>query len=807
VRGAKARKIALVIEPGRAVLEGQDARQQLAASAHSEDGSVRDVTDRCRFEVEPEAVASVTRGGVVLPRSDGHAIIRARFQGQINEVYVVVRNASRSRPVSFRTEIAPLLSKAGCNMGACHGNFKGKDGFRLSLRGEDADFDFQALTRDQLGRRLNRLAPGLSLVVMKPTGRIPHEGGLRFGFESVEANSLMRWIASGAVDDVTTAPRVRALRVFPSERIAGPGSLAQQLVVTAEFDDGTARDVTGQAACDVSDPARAVVSWDGQVQARGPGEIVVSVRYLNARGTSRLAFLADQPGFVWQGPETSHPVDNAVFAKLKALRTNPARIASDSVFLRRAYLDAVGRLPEPAETRAFLADPSPRRRDTLVDRLVKQPEFADFWALKWADVLRNEEKTMGEKGAWVFERWLRDEIARDTPLDALVRRIVAGLGSTWQNPPASFYRTNRDAPTAAESVSQVFLGVRVQCARCHNHPFDVWTQQDYYGLAAYFAGIERKQVNNRRKDRLDLHEINGDEIIYVSGPPALRSPRSGALVAPRWPWPAAEAPATVTASAAANVLDELADRLTRGNPQFCRNMANRVWYYLLGRGIVEPPDDFRESNPPSNPALLENVTRYFEASGMRLAPLVAWIMKSQTYQASSASQGSNMQDEANFSHAAVRVLPAEVLLDAISQVTRVPEEFPHAPRSLRAAQLSGAAPGVTFLKTFGKPDRLLTCECERSDATTLTQAFAMISGETVRRKLEARGNRIARAIAAGVADTELLSELYLAALCREPADAERNAMLAYLAKAGDRRKAWEDITWAILNSKEFLLRR
>ena len=281
--------------------------------------------------------------------------------------------------------------------------------------------------------------------------------------------------------------------------------------------DGTTRDVTRQAAYDVSDPTRAEVSVDGQVHARGACETAVAVRYMNGRATSRLAFLADRPGFVWNGGEPHGTIDTLVFAKLKALRINPSPLCGDSVFLRRAFLDAIGRLPDPAEARAFLESTDPAKRDKLIDRLVDRPEFADFWALKWADLLRNEEKTMGEKGVWVFQRWLRDELARDVPLDAMVRQIVTGLGSTWQNPPASFYRTNRDPMTAAESVGQVFLGIRLQCARCHNHPFDVWTQDDYYGLAAFFANVARKQPSNVRKDRLDSHEINGDESIYLSG--------------------------------------------------------------------------------------------------------------------------------------------------------------------------------------------------------------------------------------------------------------------------------------------------
>jgi hypothetical protein len=791
----------LTVEPAAVAFSGTDARQQLVVTLHQADGTLRDLTRACRLEVEPPALARVSTLGVVRPAGVGTGSIRVTAGGLHTEVSLRVDNVDHARPSSFRADVVPLLSKAGCNMGACHGNLSGKGGFKLSLRGEDPDFDHIALTRDQLGRRIDRLSPDRSLIYLKPTGGLAHEGGQRFPRDSVEAATLIRWIAAGARDDAAETSRVKSLSVAPNERVTAPGEREQQLVVTAMLEDGSTRDVTRQAAFDLNDPTRFDVNADGLVQARGPGQVAVAVRYRDGRATSRLAFPADRPDFVWRVAEPRHPADRAVHDKLRALRMNPSPPADDPVFVRRAYLDAIGRLPEPSETRAFLADADPQKRSKLIDRLVDRPEFADFWALKWADLLRNEEKTMGEKGAWILQRWLRDQIARDVPLDDLVRRIVAALGSTWQNPPASFYRTNRDPTTAAESVAQVFLGIRIQCARCHNHPFDVWTQDDYYGLAAFFSNVGRKDFDNARRDELDKHEINGDEVIFLDGPPRMVHPRTGAPLKPRalhgTPVPEADGN---------NHLVSLATWLTRDNRQFDRNLANRVWFHLLGRGIVEPVDDFRESNPPANPALLEALTSAFVDRGRRLKPLVAWVMKSQTYQAAAAPDATNRDDESDFSHASVRLLPAEVLLDAISQVLEVPERFRRAPGSLRAAQLPGVAVDVPFLKTFGKPERLLTCECERSEATTLAQAFQMINGPTVRRKLDANDNRIARLLTAGTDDRSILDELYLAALSRHPQPAETTAATEHLQRARDRRAAWEDITWALLNSKEFLLR-
>ncbi|MBX6315840.1 MAG: DUF1549 domain-containing protein, partial [Isosphaeraceae bacterium] len=523
------------VEPSEVRLLGAEARQQLAVTGLDADGSIRDLTADARFTVEPAGLALASPTGVITPLADGLGMVRVAAGGRTIEVPLSVAEARQTRPVSYRLDVCALLSKAGCNMGTCHGNLNGKGGFRLSLRGDDARFDFDALTRDAFGRRIDRQRAEESLIVRKPTGRLPHEGGLRFPPGSFEERILLGWITAGATDDEATAPRLTRLTVFPSERLLTAPGLAQQLVVTAEFADGSHRDVTRQAAYDVSDPTRAAVDPDGRVTATGPGEITVAVRYLDGRGISRLAFLHDRPAFVWKGPEPNNLIDTHVFAKLRALKINPSELAGDAVFLRRAYLDAIGLLPTPEEVRAFLADTDPEKRSKLVDRLLERPEFADFWALKWADLLRNEEKTMGEKGVWIFQRWLRDQIAADLPLDEFARRIISARGSTWRNPPASFYRTNRDPQTAAETFGQVFLGVRLQCARCHNHPFDVWTQDDYYHLAAYFANISRKEINNFRRDSLDKHEINGDEVVYLDGRPQIVQPRSGEMMDPKPP--------------------------------------------------------------------------------------------------------------------------------------------------------------------------------------------------------------------------------------------------------------------------------
>lgn len=788
--------------PATIVLSGERSRQQLAVTGYDPDGSIRDLSSSAGYSVEPPDLARVSASGVVTPQRAGEGVIRVRAAGLVATVPARVENPAGPRPFSYRRDVVALLSKAGCNAGACHGNLNGKGGFKLSLRGGDPEFDLLSMTRDSLGRRTDLVQPPSSLIVLKASGRVAHEGGLRFPADSPEMATLIGWVASGARDDLATAPALTRLSVVPTERmIAAPG-LTQQLVVTAEFADGSRRDVTRQSSYDVTDPTKVSVSTDGRAETARPTETTVAVRYLNGRAVSRLTFLADRPGFVWRDPIVRNVIDRHVFDKLKTIKVLPSEPAADPVFLRRAFLDSIGRLPTPEEARAFLADVDPGKRPRLVHALVRRPEFADFWALKWADLLRNEEKTMGLKGVWVFQRWLRDEIAADAPFDGLVRALLTAKGSTWTNPPASFYRTNRDPMTTAETVGQVFLGVRLQCARCHNHPFDDWSQDDYYGLAAYFGNVRRKEYASDRQDNLDKHEINGDEIIYLSGKPELVQPRSGAIMSPRPP----RGPSIVP-SRGDDARSALADWLTRNNRQFARNLANRVWFHLMGRGVVEPVDDFRDSNPPSNPPLLDALTDAFIAGGFRLRPLVELVMISETYQLGATPNDSNAGDDANFARASVHLIPAEALLDALGQALGKPDRFANAPNDLRATQLAGAKMGGTFLKAFGKPDRLLTCECERSETTTLAQAFQLINGLAVREMLGATDNRVGLLLASGATDDAILEELSLAALARRPTAAERGGFLAHVHKAPDRRRAWEDVSWAVVNSKEFLFRR
>jgi hypothetical protein len=715
-------------------------------------------------------------------------------------------------PVSFRNDVMAVLSRAGCNQGACHGNQNGKNGFKLSLRGQDADFDFDALTRDTLGRRTDRLHPEDSLILAKATGTVPHEGGKRFDRDSLEYRLLVRWIAEGLRPDPSDAPVLRRLEVTPRERVLIEPADRVPLRVSAIFSDGEVRDVTRLAVFETSNLV-VRVDADGVARRQDMGETTLLVRYLDRQTAVQLAFVPARPGFVWPNPPEANYIDHHVFAKLRTLRMAPSALAPDAVFLRRAYLDVLGVLPTPAEARRFLADTSSDKRTRLIDTLLERPEFADFWSLKWSDLLHNEEKALDRKGVQVFHDWIRRRIADGEPLNEFARELIAGRGSTYSQPAANWYRALRDPQARAEAAAQVFLGIRMQCARCHNHPFDRWTQTDYHSLAAFFSRVQYRILENNRRDKLDKHEFDGEQIVWMDRAGEIKHPRGGEVLRPLFL--GADTPAFAPdADRLLALADWVADPK---NPFFARAQVNRVWYHLLGRGIVEPNDDFRASNPPVNGPLLDALAKDFAAHRFDLRHLVRTIVNSRTYQLSAAPNETNRDDETNFARAMVRPLQAEQLLDALAQVTGVTPNFPGYPAGTRAGQLPGvggnrgrrqqAADSEKFLTSFGKPIRLLSCECERSEDTTLNQAFQLITGPLVNKMLSDSENRIGRLLAADKTNAEIVEEFYLAALCRPPSAMERQRALAMIGRAKERRAALEDLLWGLVNAKEFLLRR
>ncbi len=718
----------------------------------------------------------------------------------------------QAAPVSFRNEVMAVLSRSGCNQGACHGNQNGKNGFKLSLRGQDPDLDFDTLTRDTLARRTDRLRPADSLLLAKATGVAPHEGGVRFDRQSLEYRILRDWMAEGMRFDSPNAPVLRKLEATPGHRVLIEPEESVALRVRAIFSDGTSRDVTSLTVFEPSNLG-ARVDAEGIARRQSMGETTILVRYLDRQAVVQLAFVPARPDFVWPNPPEANEIDRHVFAKLRTLRMAPSPLASDSVFLRRAYLDVLGILPTPDESRRFLADARSDKRARLIDALLERPEFADFWSLKWADLLHCEEKALDAKGVRLFHAWIRRSIADSVPLNEMARALVAGRGSTYSEPAANWYRSLRDPQTRAESAAQVFLGVRMQCARCHNHPFDRWTQTDYHSFAAFFSRVQYRIVENNRRDNLDKHEFVGEQIVWMDRSGEIKHPRTGEILRPRF-----LGVETPKFASGADRLLALADWIADPkNPFFARAQANRVWHHLFGRGIVEPNDDFRASNPPVNAPLLDALAKDLAEHRFDLRSLIRTIMNSRTYELSAVPNDTNGDDESNFSHAAVRPLQAEQLLDALAQVTGVKPRFPGYPSGTRAGQLPGvsanrgrrqrASDGERFLTSFGKPIRLLSCECERSDDTTLSQAFQLITGPLINDMLGDANNRIGRLLTSGKTNAEIVEEFYLAALCRLPSAKERETALAMIARAKDRRAALEDLVWGLVNAKEFLLRR
>ena len=569
--------------------------------------------------------------------------------------------------VSFDRDVLPVLTRAGCNAGACHGNLNGKGGLKLSLKAEDAAADFAALTRDMLARRADPIRPDESLLLKKATAQVPHEGGARFAQNSHEYAILRNWIAHGCQQDTANGPILAKLVVTPASKILVDPADRFQVKAVAHFSDGSSRDVTSLAAFEFTQVGVAKITPDGEVIREQTGEVVLLVRYLSQVAPVRIVFLPDRPVPEMGTATANNEIDRLVFAQLKELRLKPAELAADHVFLRRAYLDAIGLLPTADETRAFLVSTNPNKREKLIDSLLAQPEFAEFWAQKWSDLLRNEEKALDKKGVAVFYRWIAAQLAADRPLNEFARDILAASGSTYANPPANFWRAIRDPLQRSESVAQVFLGIRVGCARCHNHPFDRWTIDDYYGFAALFSRIDYRVLANDRKDNLDKHEFVGEQIVWQNRTSEMQNPRTKLAAKPRFL--GAVTPDIGEGDRLGAVADWIASPT---NPFFARAQVNRIWLHLMGRGLVDPNDDFRATNPPTNPELLEWLAADFTKGGFRLKHSVKTIMMSRTYQlGATVRDSSTMSDDLHNSHATVSPLP-EVRSNCSTRCRRSP---------------------------------------------------------------------------------------------------------------------------------------
>jgi hypothetical protein len=785
----------LSIEPPSTVLDGRRATAQLIATGHYADGSVRDLTREVSWTSAGPSIVTVHPGGRIEPRGDGQTEVCARIGSSEQKTTIRVQSARKAHPIEFANEVLPALTKAGCNQGACHGTPAGKNGFRLSLRGYNAAIDFESLARENGARRTNAFQPEASLILLKGTGLAPHEGGKRMGKDSTTYRILHDWVAEGARPDAKTTPALVGLAVTPPARILDDPAREQQLVVRARFADRSTRDVTRLARYSTTDAAIAGVDEEGRVVKKKRGETTILVSYEHLVATSRLIFREPVPGLVWDDPPEHSFIDKHVFAKLKLLRIPPSALCNDATFCRRAFLDVIGLIPMPEEVVKFLDDRAPDKRSRLIDTLLERPEYVDFWALKWADRLGCNQRFTGVKGAISFHRWIRDQIAFNVPLDRFVRAIVTAKGPNFTHPPASFYRRVRTPEDAVETVSQVFMGVRVGCAKCHNHVAERWTQDDYYGMAAFFSQVRYKNGPQ------NFAQYNKEETVYLLNDSELRQPRTGAVMKPR-----------PLGGEAVNVQKDddrreaLADWLVSpSNPFFAKAAVNRIWYHLTGRGIVEPVDDFRESNPPASTELLNALAQDFVAHGFDVKRTMRLIMNSRVYQLSSLPNKYNADDARYFSHAMVRILSAEQMLDSACLAAGVPEKLFNLPPGTRAAQVPDGELVHPFLKDFGQPARADACECERGSDFTLEQALQIVGGRTLHSKVIANENRIGKLLKSNADNATLVDQLFLATLSRHPAPSERNLAVAELAAhPNDRRRSAEDLFWTLMNHPEFL---
>ena len=778
----------LRVEPDQIHLTGSGSRQQLLVTANPSGDNVFDAAAVVEFDVEDDTVAVVS-GGLLKPVGNGSTIVRVRAGDLEHGVLVTVSKFEKRSPVQFATEVLAALTKAGCNMGACHGSPSGKAGFRLSLRGYDPELDLRTLRNELFSRRANLLDPEDSLLLRKPLMDVSHGGGRRLQRGDEPHAVLLQWISEGMRSGPAESPTLECIEVIPKTRVIRNGMDRQQLIVNGHFSDGSVRDVTGLTVFDSSSKDIATVSDSGVVERRGRGEVTVLARYLERMATAHVTFLTERPDFEWPEPLIAGEIDRLVFVKLKQLQIAPSKLCTDAEFLRRATLDLTGRLPTLDEVAALEICSEESLRADLVDRLLQSDDYATFWSMKWGDLLRCNSKRLTESGVHKFRRWLFACVRDDRPLNQFVVDLLTATGSVLQNPAANFWRTCQNELEAAETTAQLFLGIRIQCAKCHNHPFERWTQDDYYGIAAAFRRVGRK-----------LGPLPDDQIVYLQNSGEVTQPRTQQTMKVRLLMKG-EVDVPSEQDRRRVFADWLVDD---SNPFFARSVANRIWGHLMGRGIVEPVDDFRDSNPPSIPELLDWLAAELRRGDYSAKHLIRTIMISRVYQLSAESGQLNADDDRYFSHHHARMLTAEQLLDAVCDVTGVAETYGAMPAGFRAVQLVDPPKDHSFLQVFGQPARELPCECERSTESNLSQALQLINGSTVHDKIRSENGRLHAWIDAGKSDEEIVRLLYLTSVSRPPTKSELQTSLAHIAMAASRSQGLEDLVWGMINSREFV---
>ncbi len=802
----------LELIPQEVRLTGLGASSRVLVEETAEGRRVGQVESDVMWSIDDPKVATISDGKITAA-GNGTTTLRATVDGKKLTAKVSVDQADSELSPSFRNHVLAVFAKAGCNSGACHGALAGKGGFRLSLRGYDPATDYQTIVTQARGRRIELADPGRSLILAKPTGALPHKGGLRFETDSREYKVIADWIARGTAppsDDDATVERVE---ILPEAVQLSEGD-EQDFIVRAHYSNGRVEDVTRWVKFSSSNESVASVDQNGRVSVVGPGAGAVTGWFASQTVISRItcAFPNDIPRDVYASQPRRNFIDEQVVAKLSELRIEPAPECSDGEFVRRAFLDVIGTLPTPTEVRDFLADQTEGKRDRLIESLLARPEFVDYWTYKWSDVLLVNGNKLRPMGVKAYYQWIRNEIAQNTPWDEFARKIVTSTGGSIENGATNFFALHQDPENMAENVSQAFLGLSIACAKCHNHPLEKWTNSQYYGFANLFSRVRAKGWGG------DFRSGDGVRTLYVVPTGELIQPLTGK---PQPPTPLDGVPLAFEAAEDRRV--HMAKWLTSPeNPYFARAITNRVWASFFGVGLVEEVDDLRLSNPASNEQLLVAASQHLIEHGFDLKSLMRTILQSHTYQRSSIPLDGNREEQRFYSRYYPKRLMAEVLLDAISLVTEVPTPFTHIgfpggdrqetkeyPLGTRAIQLHDSAVESYFLKTFGRNSRAITCECERSDEPSMVQVLHVANGDTINGKLKTKENRISKLLAAGHSDAELTEEIFLHCLSRFPTDAEKTRVVELLGQvaetdADEKRLVVEDVFWSLLSTREFL---
>jgi hypothetical protein len=784
---ADVRPLKINLGPADVQLTTVRDRQSISVQAVYPGGITRDVTDQAKLTLVNAALAKLEKN-VLYPLADGKTELKVEFAGHVAMLPVEVKQAKADPPVSFRLDVMPVFMMAGCNTGSCHGAARGKDGFHLSLFGYDPAGDYFRLTRQISGRRINLALPAESLMIEKPTGKVPHTGGRRFKEDSESYATLIRWIESGVPNDSGAVPKVISVEIYPRGAVLDGAGVTQRMTVRAKYSDGTDRDVTSLASFSSNNENSATITRDGLVTAQKRGEAFIMARFDTHTVGTQFIVLPKGLKFQWQDVSENNYIDKLMHEKFRRLRINPSNICSDEQFLRRVTLDITGMLPTVDEFAKFVSDQDPKKRDKLVDELLSRKEFVEIWVMKWAELLQiRTTRQISYKAMLRYYNWLQDKIANNVPMDQMVQELLGASGGTFANAATNYYQNETSSVRVAENVAQVFMGMRIQCAACHNHPFDRWTMDDYYSFAAFFSQIGRKRGEDPR-----------EVIIFNSGGGEVRNPVGNRVMQPKF---LGGAVPDVKGKDRRVVLSKWL--ASPENPYFAQNLSNIVWAHFFGSGIIDEVDDVRVSNPAVNQELLDALATRFTDYNYDFKKLVRDICTSRTYQLSTQTNETNASDNRNFSHSSLRRLRAEVLLDTFTQTTETKNKFAGLPLGARAVQIANGNTSTYFLTAFGRANRGTVCSCEVKMEPNLSQALHLLNGDTLQTKIQ-QGKVVERLLAAGKTPAAVVEDLYIRCLTRKPTEKEIAALNAILAEEKDDKRVLEDVFWALLNSREYV---